>query len=120
LEPFDDHAFAGLDSAENDPIVANGFAESHGSNAHLVAGIDNRKLARTLDVENRLLRNEERSLLNSNCGSDFAVLAWTQDVVGIRKQPGQPDGASLDVDLTVCKVDSAFVRAPRWLRRAAP
>src|SRR6516164_5796396 len=85
LDSLDDDALARFNAFANDPIVGERFTKGHGSNAHLVISTDNGQLARALQIEDRLLRNKERSLLRLNCRSYSAVLTGSQNVARIRK-----------------------------------
>jgi hypothetical protein len=85
LGSLDNDALSRFNAFVNDPIVAERFAESHLSNAHLVIATDNGQLPSTLEIEDRLLRNEQRSLFDLCCRSYSAVLAWAQNIAGIRE-----------------------------------
>src|SRR6202035_2570121 len=110
LQTFDHHTFARLRTLADDPVDADRVAKRHGSNRYLVAAVNDRDLARTLEVDDGPLRHQQRPSLDV-CGcANFGVLARPQTVPRIREQSCQPDGTGLEVDATVCEVDPALWR----------
>ena len=110
LDSLSNDALAGFDALINDPVVSDGLAESHGPNAHLVIAADNCQLARALQIEDCLLRYEQRFTVHVNGGAHFGVLAGTQNIARIWEYPGNANGARPDIDLAVREVYFTLLR----------
>ena len=110
LQALDDDPLARFDVAADDPLIADRVAHVHGSNRHLVAAIDYGELMQALEIDHRLLRNQQSSGAGLRCGSYPSVLTGTQAVAGIREQSRKTDCAGPDVNLAVGEIEPAPVR----------
>ena len=113
---LDDDALAWLDAVVNDPLVADGFAELHGPDAHLVVAVDHRHWCVPCRSMTACCGTSSAPWCDVDGGAHPAVLAGPQDIAGIREQPRDPDGAGSDVHLAVGEVQTCPC-ADRWSRR---
>src|SRR5277367_2310641 len=70
LDAFDNHSLARLQTFPDDPFFADGFAQVHGLDSDGVAVVNHSHLMRTLQINDRQLRNQQRSWLDPNRGAD--------------------------------------------------
>ena len=80
-----------------------------GPDAHLVVAADNRQLARALQIEDCLLRHQQRSAIDVDGGADSPVLAGAQNIAGIREYPGNAYGSGPHIHLAVREVHFALL-----------
>src|SRR5262245_37293147 len=113
LDTFYNHPFARLDTLVDDPFRTDCLGNLHRPDLHGIAIVDDGKLLRALKIDYCTLWNQQSALLRPHRSPHSSVKTGAQTVSRIREDSRQSDCACFDVDLTVCKGKSAFVRIRR-------
>src|SRR4029077_17646232 len=101
-ESLDDDLFAGLKSVfDDDQLIADLLAGVHRAKIDLAIRRDDPDLIRALELADRALWHDQRSLPGFDRGAHLAVLAGPEDVAGIRESALQGDRAGPWIDLAI-------------------
>jgi hypothetical protein len=101
LRSFGDDLLAGLQSLADDPVAADTLADGDRTDVDFVLGRDDCHQVLALDFGDGTLRHDERAFLNRHRGTHLAVLAGAEEVLRVREQRGDLEGAGAGVHLPV-------------------
>src|SRR5579863_86100 len=109
LDSFNHDSVSRIQPVRDDPSVINPVAHSDRSNVHLVVSSNHSNLVAALQFRNRPLRNQQRPRLGPYYRPDFGIAAGSQNIVWIRKEPGDSNRSGGLVYLAVGKIKLSFV-----------